>query len=260
MSEYESSLGYLLGDLGLGLPVRFDPLTGVRDDFRWVGMHPRLVAVYSCALAHRIARANTLTPVTDDPDLFELSGDWTVDDLGSALLADTKPPRRSGDVAALYAHVALHAVVPAGLEHVPVEKIIRARRKLADEFHAFRTHVDALGAELAQLDRVEDPGILRSRLDSMVDRDLAKPVRELQHGLKALGLEPMRAVFGLKSLELPAVAALAANAMGVSVLAGASAMITVQLLASARTVRRNAREQRRSAAGYLLGLRRELDC
>lgn len=247
--------------LRLAVTTRFDPLTGVRDDNRWVGMHPRLVAVYSCALADRIARANTLSPVTNDPSLFALPGKWTVEELGAVLLEGPRPaaPRGSGEISAMYAYAALQAVVPADLQHVPVEKIVQARRTLSDEFQAFRSHLDALSEEFVRLDGIEDPGILQSRLESMVERDLTRPARELERGLRALGMRPARAVLGLKSLELPAVAALAAHALGLSSIAGAGGMVAVQLLASVHRARRTSREQRNSAPGYLLGLRQELE-
>ncbi|MFH8886791.1 hypothetical protein [Streptomyces californicus] len=149
-------------------------------------------------------------------------------------------------------------MVPANISQVPVDRIIRARQVLWEEFEAFRTHIDGLNQELALLDSVEDPGILGARLDSMVERDMTKPTHELERGLRALGTEPMRAVFGLKTLELLAIAALVAHALHLSPIVGAGGAIAVQLLASARTAQCEAFTQRISAAGYLLGLRREI--
>ncbi|MET7334772.1 DUF6236 family protein [Nonomuraea sp. NPDC005650] len=248
--------------LGLATSRRFDPLTGLRDDWQWIGMHPDLVAIYSCALASRIARANALTPVTDDPRMFALPSDGTVDDLSTALLHPTSPsppPPASDRPAVLYACAAVNSVVPAGIEHVPVEKIVRARRTLSDEFDAFRTHIEALNEEFTLLAGIEDRGILNDRMASMVERNLTKSVRELERGLRSLGMEPIRAVFGLKTLELPPIAALAAPSLEVSPVVGAGGAIVIQLLASVRAARRAAAEQRSSAAGYLLGLQRELD-
>ncbi|UED83106.1 DUF6236 family protein [Streptomyces profundus] len=245
-----------LCELGLAKRTRFDPLTGVRDDMQWIGMRPQMVSVYSCALANEIAEANSLTPVTHDPQFFALPRHWTVDDLSAALLQETPPA--SGPSAVLYACAAVQAVIPADLEHVPVERIVQARQALSDEFDAFRTHIDALGEEFVRLDGIKDPGIVRARLDSMVGRDLTKPAQELERGLRSLGLAPARAVFGLKSLELPAVAALAAHAMQTSPIIGAGGAVAVQLLSATRTARRTAMEQRKSAAGYLIGLHREI--
>ncbi|MFF8287476.1 DUF6236 family protein [Streptomyces albus] len=249
-----------LCELGLATRTRVDPLTGVRDDIQWVGMHPRLVAVYSCVLANRIAQANALTPVTHDPRLFALPSHQTVGELSAVLLeGPALNPPTSGRASVLYACTAVQTVIPAGIEQVPVEKIVQARRELSDEFDAFRAHVEALNEDFAILDGVEDPDIVQAQLESMVERDLTKPVRELERGLRRLGMEPVRAVLGLKSLELPAVAALAAHALQLSPIAGAGGAIALQLLSSARTARLAATEQRNSASCYLLGLRRELN-
>jgi hypothetical protein len=258
----ESSFIRWLCDLGLAQRSRFDPLTGLRADEGWVGMHPHLVAVYSCALAYRIAQANNLTPVTHDPRLFALPVSLMMGDL-AVLLEETDsaetPARANSPAAGAYACAALRAVLPDGIAHVPVDTIVHARRTLADEFDAFRAHLDELSEDFARLEGIQDPGILQTQVESMVDRNLTRPVRELERGLRALGLEPVRAVFGLKSLELPAVAALGAHALSLSPLAGAGGAIAIQLFASTRTARRTAAEQRTSAAGYLLGLRQELD-
>ncbi|MFD5467779.1 DUF6236 family protein [Kitasatospora sp. NPDC127059] len=248
-------------ELGLATDTRFDPLTGTRDDGQWVGMHPRLVATYSCALAARIAEANALTPVTDDPRLFVAPHYATVDEWGAELLEGVRPtPGPAGSPAAsLYACVTLQAVLPDDISNVPAEDIVRARQALTDEFDAFRAHLEALGEEFASLGGIEDPRILRARVQAMVDRDLTGPMRELERGLRALRMAPIRSVFGLKSLELPAVAALSAHALSISPVVGASSMIAVQLLASTRTTRQAAITERTSAAGYLLCLRGELD-
>ncbi|RGC65636.1 hypothetical protein C5N14_27425 [Micromonospora sp. MW-13] len=249
----------LLCDLGLGTRSRFDPLTGLRDDARWVGMHPHLVAVYSCALAQRIARANQLLPVTHDPRLFALPEDWTVRELGAALVNTRPPGASSSGSSVLYACAALRSVLPAGLEQVSAQDIVRARRTLAAEFDAFRAHLTGLAEEFARLDGIEDPEILRARLAAMVELDLSGSIRELEQGLRALGLEPIRAMFGLKSLELPTVAALAAHALHLSPVIGAGGMLAVQAFTAVRSARESAGERRTSAAGYLLGLRAQLD-
>lgn len=136
---------------------------------------------------------------------------------------------------------------------------MRARQTLAGEFDAFRAHVDSLREEFARLDAIDDADILQSQLAGMVERNVATPARDLERGLRALGMQPVRAVFGMKSLELPAIAALAADAANVSPVAGAGGAIAIQFVAATRAARRAAAERRTSAAGYLLGLHRQLE-
>lgn len=97
--------------------------------------------------------------------------------------------------------------------------------------------------------------VLRARLEVLAGRDLRQPVAELETGLRKLGLEPVRAVLGMKTLQLPAVAATGA---GLPIAAGQSGLVAAQFVASSIQAYQAAQQRRRSAAGYLLGLHREL--
>lgn len=228
----------------------------------WIALHPRLGTVYLSALAERVAQANGMPVVTDQADSYGVLNGWELDTLAHVLLGDETddpiPDHPDGDVAALYAALAIQAVVPAGLESLPVEKIVEARRKLASEFDAFCAHLDSLSEQFTALARVEDPVILRARLEVMVGRDLLRPTADLDRGLRQLELQPTRAVFGLKSLELPAIAAAAVSGVGLPVAAGQAGLAAAQFITSSIYTRQAAEQRRRSATGYLLGLRGEL--
>jgi hypothetical protein len=66
------------------------------------------------------------------------------------------------------------------------------------------------------------------------------------------------AVLAMKSLELPAVAAAAASPVGLPVAASQAGLVAAQFIASSVRAHHTAEQQRRSAAGCLLGLRKEL--
>ncbi|RSN60852.1 hypothetical protein DMH01_16455 [Amycolatopsis sp. WAC 04182] len=243
----------------------------------WIGLHPHLVSVYTRALVDRIAHANALVPVTDDPMLFALPG-WTATDFEEALLGPSAPgpepgcwwlPNKqtgrarpvqpaTGPAAGLYATAAVQAVLPHAIDDIPAKDIVRARLRLSDEFEAFRVHLDELGSQFAALDQVTDPAVVQARIAAMADRNLRRPLKDLTRGLRSLRLKPIREVIGLRSLELPALAALGAHTMNLSPLFAAGGAVAVQLVASTRAARAAAADQRRSATGYLLGLRREL--
>lgn len=228
----------------------------------WIALHPRLGTVYLSALAERVAQANGMPVVTDQADSSGVLNGWELDTLAHVLLGDETddhgPDPPDGEVAAVYAALAIQAVVPAGLESLPVEKIVEARRKLASEFDAFCVHLDSLSEQFTALARVEDPVILRARLEIMVGRDLLRPTADLDRGLRQLDLQPARAVLRLKSLELPAVAAAAVSGVGLPVAAGQARLAAAQFITSSIQTRQTAEQRRRSAAGYLLGLRGEL--
>ena len=110
----------------------------------------------------------------------------------------------------------------------------------------------------AELARIEDVAVLRARLEVLAGRDLRQPAAELETGLRKLGLEPVRAVLLMKTLQLPAVAATAATGAGLPIAAGQSDLVAAQFVASSIQAYQSAQQRRRSAAGYLPGLHREL--
>ncbi|HXL92839.1 MAG TPA: DUF6236 family protein [Streptosporangiaceae bacterium] len=228
----------------------------------WLALHPQLGSVYLSALADRIAQANDIPVITDQPHAYGALNGWDIDTLARILLSkdDDKPAasRPAEGIPALYAALAIEAVVPDGLADIPVEKIIQARRTLAAEFNAFTTHLDTLAEQFTILAHVEDPAILRARLQVLLDRDLRQPMAQLERGLRQVNLEPGRAVLGMKTLELPSVAAAAASGVGLPVAAGQAGLVAAQFIASTLQGRQIAAERRKSAAGYLLGLQREL--
>lgn len=230
-------------------------------DGKWVAMHPRLGSIYLAALADRIAEANRMPVVTDQPFAYGTLNGWSMETLTQVLLdADTPiaPSRTADQVSALYGALAVEAVVPENLREVPIAKVIEARRKLAAEFDAFSAHLDSLSGQFAELAKVEDAAILQARLKLLIERDLRRPAAELDKGLRQLGLQPARAVLGMKSVELPVVASAAASRLGVPIAAAEAGVVAAQILATSVQTRRTAEERRRSAAGYLLGLQKEL--
>jgi hypothetical protein len=84
----------------------------------------------------------------------------------------------------------------------------------------------------AELARIEDVAVLRARLEVLAGRDLRQPAAELETGLRKLGLEPVRAVLVMKTLQLPAVAATAATGAGLPIAAGQSDLVAAQFVAS----------------------------
>jgi uncharacterized protein DUF6236 len=232
-------------------------------DGLWVGMHPRLADVYVAALADRLARANQMAAITDQPRMYGTLNGWNMETLAQVLLSDDTdarlPRHETEEVAALYAAAAISTVVPRGLGGVPAERIVQARRALANEFDAFRAHLDSLTEQFSEMAQIESPEILQARLELLVERDLRRPTADLKRGLRRLGLEPARAVLGLKSLELPAVAATAVTGIGVPVAVGQAGLVAAQMVASSVHAHHVAQQQRLSAAGYLLGLRKELN-
>ena len=230
-------------------PELTDTLVSLRlgvpnPDRTWLALNSQLGAVYLSALADQIAQANDIPVITDQPQAYGALNGWDASTLARILLRDDDdapaPGRPAGEVSALYAALAIQAVVPQGLADVPVEKIVQARRILTAEFDAFTTHLDTLADQFATLAHVEDPEILHARLQVLLDRDLRQPMAQLERGLRQVSLEPGRAVLGMKTLELPAVAAAAATGAGLPVAAGQAGLIAAQFIASSIQARQTA--------------------
>lgn len=260
-SQIARDLVEYLVDRRLAVVGRIDG-RNIRGGNHWIGMDRRLVAVYSCALAGRLAAVNKLSPITDVPDLHGISTAWTADDIGRILLSRSpeqlEASRRADDIASMYVSAAVRAVVPAGLAEIPVDRIVKIRRALAPQFAAFRTHLAALSDEFDQLGEIPDDGVLSTRLADLVHQNLTSPMNELERGLLALKVKPATAVFGLKSFALPAAAAAAASTVGLPPVVSAGGAIALQLFSSGAAARRTALDKRRSAPGYLLAVRDHL--
>jgi hypothetical protein len=247
-----------------GRELVYQGLGRIVDNDTWVVTHPAISAAYTLTLIDRIARANQLAVVTDQPSLHELRGGGVGEEFASTLLGapfetESGRVRAADDIAALYAILAVKAVVPKSIETVPVKKIIKARTSLAVEFDVFREHLNALAEEFSELAQLENLTILQERLQMLVNRNLRRPTAALERNLRQLGLEPANAVLGLKTLELPALAATATSAAGIPVVAGEAGLATARLIAAsarARSKRRDARQS--SPVGYLLGLKRQI--
>ena len=87
---------------------------GQRDG--WVGMHPRMVAVYMTALAQVMASRKAAHPMTDETiDYVSVSGP-DVEHIARALLQDVALPERSArDVEEAMVSVAIESVLrPSG--------------------------------------------------------------------------------------------------------------------------------------------------
>ncbi|MGW5689159.1 DUF6236 family protein [Nonomuraea sp. NPDC003754] len=246
------------GDVGLPFWVLERGLAVIARDRvgrSWVRLERRLAQVYIAALARNVAEANGMAMVTDQSGLPGLPHGWGSE---PAVYDYT-----GMNPEAMYAVVALRSVLPRGLEDIPVQRIVQARRMLADEFDAFRQRVTELGDSFAEMAASQDPAVLRARVEMAADRDIRTILGDLEQGLRSQRLEPIRAIFSLQTPEVPIVlSVLGATFAGHGTLSetalGASAIAACFVSAGSR-VAASAAAARRSPAGYLLGLREELD-
>ncbi|MFF3980631.1 DUF6236 family protein [Streptomyces sp. NPDC001828] len=242
-TKMSSTLRHQLLDAGLAVQV------DGRDP--WVGLHPRLGAVYLTALADTVARHNALSPVTDDPRMHHAVG--ALDRLADLLDLSVTPALR--DTRAAYVHLSLRAVIrPERIAAVPVSRLVAFRQRYAPELAAFHAHIDSLATELAQIAAVENPEMARAHLQALYERSTKPQLDALRRALRAFGVESTVGTLGLK-VDLGAVSGTALGALAVSggrpaLGAGAVALTVVPYIAGRLKARRQQRTD--SPVAYLL--------
>ncbi|QRP47438.1 DUF6236 family protein [Amycolatopsis sp. FDAARGOS 1241] len=225
----------------------------------WVGMHPELVDVYTCALVERIAAENRLHPVTDQALHHTAASGWTLERLADVLLGSAPATAGHPDAEDAFVFLAFETVVPLGLERVPVEKIIEVRTKFGAELDAFRRYVTEQSQRLAQLQDVRDLAVFREYLRTEVDHAVTEQLKHLSEQLRSVGLESVKAVGNVKSIAPPALVTMAADAVGLSpAIAGSATAAACVLAAPVQWRRERHAAIRESPVGYLFRLDREL--
>ncbi|MFG3280402.1 DUF6236 family protein [Streptomyces sp. NPDC048111] len=236
-------------------------LTGPGRGGMWVAMHPRLATVYMLALAEQIAAENHLHPVTDQMLPHAAQSGWTFERLASVLLDGLAPAdsvARPGPEEA-FALLAFATVVPADLRNVPIEKILEVRAEFGPELDAFRQFTADQVQRLGAIEDVRDAGLYQEYLRTEVDREVRARLGELDDRMRGAGLETARALANVKSVALPPLAAVAADAVGIDPTLTVPAVIAGCVVGAPLQWRRRRREiAQESPVGYLFQLQRAL--
>ncbi|MFI7122686.1 DUF6236 family protein [Amycolatopsis sp. NPDC049868] len=230
----------------------------------WVGMHPELASVYTCALIERIAIEDHLHPVTDQTLPHSAESGWTLDRLMQTLTdkegvgaVDTQTPR---DLLDAFVFLAFETVVPADLHRVPIDKIIEVRSRFGTELDAFRVYVTQQVERLAELQDIRDLPVFYEYLQTEVQRTVSGQLEQLRERLRSVGLESARALVNVKSVALPPLAAAAAGAVGLSPAITGPAALAACVVTAPTQWRRQRREAiRESPVGYLFRINQELN-
>lgn len=237
-------------------------ITGPGRGGTWVGMHPELASVYTCALTERVAAEDRLHPVTDQVLPHTALSGWTLDRLVQTLV-ERKPVSAGGhrpDLSDAFVFLAFETVVPAGLHTVPVDEILEVRAKFAAELDAFRCYVAEQAHRLAELDDVRDFTVFQEYLRTEVSRAVIARLTDLRERLRSVGLESVRALANVKSVALPPLVALAADTVGLPPAITVPAAVAACVAGAPMQWRRERRAAiRESPVAYLFQLERTLD-
>ena len=234
-------------------------LAAIDDSGEYAAVHPNFAWAYMCMLADEMADDGRLTPVSDDSSAYDACGAWTPTRFAATLLGeDLESPRLDHDHQVKLAMLALNIAIPRDLEAVPIERIIKIRKRYGTELDAFRALIATTGQELsAELENVRHPAVLDAYIKETVAQRIERPLEELRRAMRSLGVETALGAASVK-FEVPAAATLAAGwAAGQPVVAGAGAAFGIA------TWYRNWRKARadharNSPVGYLWRIERGL--
>ncbi|AWK12570.1 hypothetical protein DDQ41_30735 [Streptomyces spongiicola] len=239
-----------------GLAVRGRLTLSHEVDARWLVLRERFVSLYMSCLAEEFGSVNHLELTTDQPHAFALANGWSADLLAGYLLRTPAPTdaQAGPSLAERIGILALGLVVPADIDRVSAEQIVRLRRHHGREFLAFRRAVGQAAAELASLADIPDGRTLDAHLRNEVNNRFALPLNELRQCLAGMKLDTATAAVNVRT-QLPAGVTLTGGAWlaGQTLVAGAVAA-GFGLLAIGHTSRQ-ARSTALAAAGpaaYLL--------
>jgi len=181
----------------LNLAVR-----GGEREPHWIGMHPRIAAIYMTALAGEIAARVGARPVSDDTLSHRGIGQVRLDGMAEDLLGgdgEATGERNLGKEADLImADVAIQTVVPAGLDRIPVQKLLAFRDSYPHLRTAFQDEVRALTASLSST-QIADREDLEEHLREQYKNRLQPKVDELRLRLRSNGMDTITAVFNVKT-------------------------------------------------------------
>ncbi|GAA2266997.1 hypothetical protein GCM10010430_60190 [Kitasatospora cystarginea] len=222
----------------------------------WVAVDAMLAWVYKCALTEELARRTAFVPVTDQIDAHAAGDGWSSEQIARALLGGGRGPA-AAEVESRIALMAVQCVLPADLENVPIEKIIKLRTDYADEFALFAAAIDTASAELRSATReVTDSAAFEIHLNDTFEHHIAQPLESLRRAMRGLKLETMST-----ALTVKAEVTVAGGAIGL--LGGAATAVGAGLAFTTIAARQTAAHQRdslvsSSPASYLLRIEREL--
>jgi hypothetical protein len=198
-------------DVGLAAPVQQSPASSFR--VKRLALPPELAWCYKCILTEELARQTQFTPTTDQDEAHGMLGNWTRGAISTACGGHTlldpnlKIKSRMG-------LMAVQSVIPENLDHIPVEKVIKLRKRYAAEFDHFIDLIAASAADLeSNLSGVRSARVVEKYVRLELDRAVRTPMRELEKAMRSLRINTTTGVLTYK-FELGSLATVLAGLFG----------------------------------------------
>ena len=247
-----------LEETSLALPDRL-------GDRRWVGMHPKLAFVYNAVLAKQMSETRPmLHPLTDETlDHLAIVG-WTEERLAQALLDVPMlhgPELTENEIEANLAMVSLQLLIPKGIAHVDIEKIIMLRKQYVAELGQLQEHLHKFASPLEQWKGIENVEDLRDYLEIEYTKKIQPELEDLKKQLKWFNIDTITGAMNM-SFVTPVAIVSAAKLIGITALnpivaaTGAFAFGFLKIVGDKH--KKNVKALKASNVAYLLRLEKEL--
>lgn len=208
----------------------------------WIGMHPRLAEIYMAALAAEISDYAFLRPVADSSINHLSVCGCTVERLAQALLDDPKihfvenEAIRDYEVEEQMANVAIQTIIPAGIDKVPLDRIINFRRQYNEERLVLQAYIHDSLSQMEWLQEVRNPDALKLHLENQYERDLKPKTEKLRNRLASLGINTVLSAMNMR-IRLPKAIKLPESISGVGkATAVGAALVSSPILAAVGAV------------------------
>ncbi len=182
------------------LAVRGEGLGAARD-WRWIGVHPAIAAVYMTSIAEAIASLSGYRLLADDLTSHLVVGERSVDRLAELLLRErvaAKPKNLIGTD--LVAIIALRTILPQDISTIPMKKIIHLRKKFPGELADFQTWVSATTKALTETTGgVASPSAMKEHLNVLEEQQIRPRLAALKKLLNSLAIETVTGALSVKS-------------------------------------------------------------
>jgi hypothetical protein len=197
------------------VPLLLDERLAIRGetrDTRWIGMHPELAAIFMTLLAEAIAKARGFRLLSDDVTRHISIGDFTAARLAHLALGRRSIlGARSDEFEQAVALTAIRTVVPKNLEHVPIEAIVKFRKKYPNELRDFQLWIQKLAEGLQKQASNMALTDLRMHLEVVSEKEIEPRMSDLASQLKTVGIESATSVVNVKTVAGASLAALLAQ-------------------------------------------------
>lgn len=246
----------LIGE-GLAVPVLESP-SSASSSFRVkrLALPPELAWCYKCILTEELARQTQFAPATDQDEAHGMLGNWDVEAISSACMGySLLDPERM--IPSRMGLMAVQSVLPEDLDDVPVEKIVKLRRRYAAEFDHFTELIAAAAADLeSNLGGVRDAVAVQEYIRLELDRVVRTPLRELEKAMRGLHINTATGVLNYK-FELGSVATVLAGLFGHGPVTWGGVALGVATMRQGVSEARDA-QLKSSPVGFLLRVRHGL--